>query len=133
MTRTVNVSLLPDRRLTVTLDQFTLTLDRPKSKGGQGNDPSPMDIFLMCIAGCSTFYARGFAEERGISTAGLALSMECEYDEAANHYTAMTSTLTLPPDFPEKYVNAIAKAMESCTVKKHIANPPAFTNAAKKS
>lgn len=132
MTRTVRVSLLPDRRLTVTLDQFSLTLDRPASKGGQGRDPSPTDIFLMSIAACSTFYARGFAEHRNLSTAGMAGSMECAYDSEANRYTALDFTLTLPPDFPEKYANAVTKAMEACTVKKHIVNPPAFTNKASK-
>ena len=91
-----------------------------------------MDIFLMSIAACSTFYARGFAEQRGLSTEGMAASMDCEYDSEANHYTDLSLTLTLPAEFPEKYVNAIAKAMETCTVKKHITNPPAFRNIAKR-
>ena len=133
MSRTVNVSLLPDRRLRVSLDQHTLILDRPKSKGGQGNDPSPTDLFLMSIAACSTFYAQGFAEQRNISSEGMSLSMECEYDPEANRYFELEATLTLPPDFPEKYENAVSKAMEGCTVKKHITNPPVFANLVKRS
>jgi len=133
MSRTVTVSLLPDRRISVALDQHTLTLDRPPSKGGQGNDPSPTDLFLMSIAACSTFYAMSFAEQRGLGTEGLALSMECEYDEKAHRYPRMDITLTLPQGFPEKYENAVTKAMEACTVKKHIANPPVFTQVAKRS
>ena len=35
--------------------------------------------------------------------------------------------LTLPPEFPEKYKGAIVNAMELCTVKKHMHNPPEFT------
>jgi len=128
MSRTVNVSVLPDNRLRVTLDQFTLTLDRPVSKGGQGNEPSPMDLFLMAIAGCSTFYAMAFAEQRSLPTAGMSLRMDCEYDKETGHYTALETALNLPADFPEKYVNAVGKAMEACTVKKHIANPPVFSH-----
>jgi ribosomal protein S12 methylthiotransferase accessory factor len=35
-------------------------------------------------------------------------------------------TLTLPSDFPEKYIPAITKAMDLCYVKKHLHEPPEF-------
>lgn len=34
--------------------------------------------------------------------------------------------LTLPPEFPEKYRGAIVNAMELCSVKKHLHDPPEF-------
>ncbi len=40
--------------------------------------------------------------------------------------TKIVMNLTLPPDFPEKYVPAIIKAMDLCYVKKHLHEPPAF-------
>ena len=30
----------------------------------------------------------------------------------------------VPPEFPEKYTNAVVKAAEVCTVKRHLEHPP---------
>jgi ribosomal protein S12 methylthiotransferase accessory factor len=32
--------------------------------------------------------------------------------------------IVLPPDFPEKYKAAVIKAADTCTVKKHLLEPP---------
>ena len=34
--------------------------------------------------------------------------------------------ISLPPGFPEKYITAIKYAVDVCSVKKHIINPPDF-------
>jgi ribosomal protein S12 methylthiotransferase accessory factor len=34
--------------------------------------------------------------------------------------------LSLPPDFPEKYQDALIKAIDLCHVKKHFSQPPEF-------
>jgi len=41
-------------------------------------------------------------------------------------YGSVKITIRLPADFPEKYRDAVVKAAESCTVKKHIQTPPRF-------
>jgi ribosomal protein S12 methylthiotransferase accessory factor len=38
----------------------------------------------------------------------------------------MTIRIGLPAGFPEKYREAIVKAVDACAVKAHINNPPAF-------
>ena len=45
-------------------------------------------------------------------------------DPETNMVTDVTLEVTLPEGFPDKYKNAIKKALEQCTVKKHILNPP---------
>ena len=37
----------------------------------------------------------------------------------------------LPPEFPEKYTNAVLKAVDACSVKAHMVEPPAFELKAK--
>jgi ribosomal protein S12 methylthiotransferase accessory factor len=36
----------------------------------------------------------------------------------------VTLDIVLPPDFPEKYKAAVIKAADTCSVKKHLLNPP---------
>ncbi len=50
--------------------------------------------------------------------------MACDYDEKTKLCSVMTLRLTLPKDFPEKYRAAIVRAMDQCTVKRHLHNPP---------
>lgn len=126
MAKTVAVSFPGGKRLAARIGQHTVFCDQPADEGGGDTAPSPFDLFLASIATCSAYYAQGFCEKRDIDTSGMALTLHCEYDEEAKRYPRMEMTLTLPPDFPAKYENAVVKAMEACFVKKHIANPPEF-------
>ena len=35
--------------------------------------------------------------------------------------------IQVPPDFPEKYKEAVIRSAEQCAVKKHLENPPKFS------
>lgn len=133
MAKTVSVSFPGGKRLAARIDRHTVFCDQSQDEGGEGTAPSPFDLFLVSIATCSAYYAQGFSEKRDIDTSGMALTLHCEYDEAAKRYPRMEMVLTLPPDFPAKYENAVLKAMEACFVKKHIVNPPEFVLSAKRS
>jgi len=132
MAKTVTVTFPGGKRLAAAVDQHTVFCDQPRDEGGEGPAPSPFALFLVSIATCSAYYALGFSQKRNISTEGMALTLHCEYDEAAKRYPRVEMTLTLPPGFPEKYENAVLKAMEACFVKKHIVNPPEFVLGARR-
>jgi hypothetical protein len=55
------------------------------------------------------------------------LSMVCEGDTKKKMFTRMSLHLTLPRGFPEKYRAGITRAMELCTVKRHIMDAPEFS------
>ena len=56
----------------------------------------------------------------------MSLTMACDFDPEVKRYTQMTLDLKLPNDFPENLKPAIIRAMDLCTVKKHLVNPPEF-------
>lgn len=99
--------------------------DQPPPLGG-GTAASPFDLFLASIATCMGFYALRFCQERGIATEGLGLSLEAVRHEAKKRLATIRVALTLPPGFPEKYGDAIRRAVDQCAVKKHMVEPPAF-------
>ena len=99
--------------------------DQPAPLGADGA-PSPFDLFLASIATCMGFYALRFCQERGIATEGLSVTLETVRDEAKRKIGTMRVALTLPAGFPEKYRPAIARAVDQCAVKKHMAEPPEF-------
>ena len=99
--------------------------DQPAPHGG-GTTASPFDLFLASIATCMGFYALRFCQEREIATEGLGLSLETVRDEAKKRVATIRVALTLPSGFPEKYGDAIRRAVDQCAVKKHMVEPPAF-------
>lgn len=104
----------------------TVRTDQPVKSGGEGSAPSPFDLFLASIATCAGFYALRFCQQRGIATAGLGVSLEPERDEERGRFATLRLRLRLPPGFPEKYHQAILRAVDQCTVKRHIVEPPEF-------
>lgn len=84
-----------------------------------GSAPSPFQLFLASIAACAGFYALRFCQERQIATEGLRVTMGYETNN-------VSIAVITPPGFPEKYRDAIIRAVDHCAVKRAIAQPPAF-------
>lgn len=93
---------------------------------GAGSGMSPFDLFFASIGACAGFYALRFCQERGISTEGLGLAVEPVRDDSRKRIGTVRILLTLPDAFPEKYRKAILRAIDQCSVKRHILEPPAF-------
>jgi ribosomal protein S12 methylthiotransferase accessory factor len=105
---------------------FLVKTDQPVHQGGGGTAPSPFDYFLVSLATCAGFYALEFCRTRKIPTGELAVSMNTERGAVSKMIEKVTIQVDLPPGFPEKYKDAIIKAIDHCTVKAHILRPPQF-------
>lgn len=103
---------------------FRILTDQSLEQGGSGNAPSPFDLFVAALGTCAGFYALRFCQERQISTAGLGLSLALE--GGAHGLAAVTFELRLPAGFPDKYRDAIVRAVGQCTVKRQLEAPPRF-------
>jgi len=68
----------------------------------------------------------GFCRQRGISTDGIRLVQRMRVDPATRLVTDVQVTIELPAGFPEKYRDAVVRAADQCTVKKHFEHPPAI-------
>ena len=103
--------------------------DQPVGCGGEGSAPSPYDYFLASLGTCAGIYVLSFCQQRQIATEGLALTQRMEFAIAEDGKTKLSKVaieITLPPGFPEKYLNAIVKTAGLCSVKKVIMDPPEF-------
>ena len=105
---------------------MTIATDQPSEYGGDGAAPAPFDLFLASIGTCAGFYALRFCQERKLSTEGLGLDLVTELDPATRKIATIRLELQLPEDFPEKYREAILRAVDQCAVKRHVVEPPRF-------
>jgi putative redox protein len=106
------------------LDGHTVRTDQPVAIGGGGSAPSPFDLFLASIGTCAGYYALRFCQARALPTEDLGLRLTTEKDSASKLVTHVSIELALPPEFPENYREAIVRAIEQCSVKKHLLDPP---------
>ena len=66
----------------------------------------------------------GFCRQRGIPTDGIRLAQRMHTDPTTHMVTDVQVTIELPEGFPDKYADAVVRAAEQCTDKKHFENPP---------
>lgn len=105
---------------------FKVITDQPVYAGGDGSAPSPFDLFLISIATCAGFYFLAFCQERKISTEGARVIMSMEKNPEKKMIGRIILDLFLPAGFPEKYREAVKRAVNNCSVKLHIFDPPEF-------
>jgi ribosomal protein S12 methylthiotransferase accessory factor len=105
---------------------FTVRTDQPQKDGGDGTAPSPTELFLASIGTCAGYFALIFCEKRKLNTAKLKIKLEFQTNEKTYMIENIVVKITLPADFPEKYIDALTKAVDFCHVKKHFKDPPQF-------
>jgi putative redox protein len=105
---------------------YTVKTDQPPQGGGEGSAPTPFALFLTSIGTCAGIYVLGFCNQRGLPTEGIRIVQRTESDRATGMVTKVTMDIQLPPEFPEKYREAVIRSADQCAVKKHLEHPPVF-------
>jgi len=126
MAKEMKVTFPGGKRVNALYKGIVIETDQPVYQGGEGAAPAPFDLFLASIATCSGLYVLSFCEQRNISLDGASVIMRTERDPVKKMIIKMTIVIQLPPDFPQKYKNAVIKSVNLCAVKKHIEDPPDF-------
>ncbi len=105
-------------------EDFVMATDQPEQNGGQNSAPAPFDLFLASLGTCAGFYALRFCQERKLTTTGMRLELTNEHNAETNRLELVKMTLHVPGDFPDKYRRVILRAMNQCSVKKVLLDPP---------
>jgi putative redox protein len=111
-------------RVDAHFNAFTVATDQPPQGGGEGLAPTPFATFLASLGTCAGIYVLGFCRQRGIATEGIRLLQRMESDPQTGLVSRISLDIQLPPEFPEKYREAVIRAAEQCAVKKHFEHPP---------
>lgn len=122
----IAVSLREGKKVSAKIKEFDVETDQSKRAGGEGSAPAPFDLFLASIATCAGFYVLDFCRTRKISTDDVGLVMRTRRDDEIKMIDKISLEVQLPADFPEKYKPAIVRAVNLCSVKKHIVQAPEF-------
>ncbi len=105
---------------------FTVQTDQHEKAGGEGTAPSPTELFLASIGTCAGFFALTFCDKRKLNTDGLKINVDFQANRKTFMIEKIVMHITLPENFPEKYSDALIKAIDLCHVKKHFSQQPEF-------
>jgi ribosomal protein S12 methylthiotransferase accessory factor len=123
---TMEISFSDGKKVDAVFKGFTIRTDQSEKDGGEGSAPTPSFLFLASLGTCAGLYALNFCEKRKFDTTKLKLALDFETDPKTHMVKKIVMKLSLPPEFPEKYIPAIVKSMDLCYVKKHLHEPPEF-------
>ena len=124
METTYPITLAGGSKVNITMRNFTIATDQPVSDGGENSAPSPFELFLASLGACAGYFVVAFCNARKILVDGIKMSQTVVRNEMTHMVEKVLINIQLPKEFPEKYKEAVLRAAESCTVKKHLAAPP---------
>jgi putative redox protein len=122
----IAVTFTGGKKVEARVREFRIETDQPAEGGGTASAPTPFDLFLGSLAACSGYYVLGFCQARNLSTDGIRVVMRTETNPEKKMIGKISVEIMLPPEFPERYREAVVRAAEVCSVKKHILDPPEF-------
>jgi putative redox protein len=91
-----------------------------------GSAPAPFGLFLASIGTCAGIYVLSFCQQRGLPTDNIRIVQRMGYNPVSHMIDQIELDIQIPPDFPDKYRDALIRSAELCAVKKHLENPPVF-------
>ncbi|EIJ41962.1 putative redox protein, regulator of disulfide bond formation [Beggiatoa alba B18LD] len=127
----INVHFGEGLQVITEFDGFHVLADQPKDNGGQGTAPDPFSYFLSSLAACAGFFVLRFCQSRQLEIADIRLSLHSSRDPASHRLTDIAMTIHVPESFPQKYLSALVRATNECSVKKVLADPPTISVNAK--
>ena len=113
-------------RVDAQLGSHIIRTDQPVRGGDDDSAPAPFSLFLASIGTCAGIYVLGFCAKRGLPTDGIEIVQRMVPDMRTGLIGRIELDIKVPPEFPEKYHEALIRAASQCAVKKHLENPPEF-------
>lgn len=113
------------RRVNASCGDFEIATDQSVKNGGDASAPEPFELFLASLATCAGAYVAGFCGRRDLATSELRLTQSWDRDDKGR-LANVTLHIEVPESFPEKYHEALVRAVNQCAVKKVLEDPPNF-------
>jgi len=127
MTKDMQIGFPGGSRVQAQYKGFTIDTDQPAHGGGGGSAPAPFDYFIASIGTCAGFYVLKFLEQRSLPTEGVRVTLSTKKDRERKRISDVVVRIELPDEFPQKYRQALMRAVDLCSVKQHVLEPPRFT------
>ena len=102
-----------------------LLVDQPVEAGGADEAPTPTELFVASLAGCTAYFAGRYLTRHGFDRDGLRVETAFTMATDRPARVAMIQVVVHPPEgFPVERIPALTAVVNHCTVHKSLTNPP---------
>jgi ribosomal protein S12 methylthiotransferase accessory factor len=108
------------KKVSALIDGFTIMTDQAVEDGGEVTAAAPFSLFLASLGTCAGVYVKGFCDQRGISSEGMRISMDYEYDPVQRMIVKFIMQIHVTMEFPVEYESAVIRSASLCAVKRHL-------------
>lgn len=122
----MEITFPENKKVNALLNGFEIKTDQPKQAGGDSTAPSPFELFLASLGTCAGIFALSFFETRKLNMEGFKLELDFKWNPQRHLLDKVEIILTLPTDFPRKYIAPLKSAVDLCLVRRTILEPPEF-------
>jgi len=122
----MHISFEGGKKVNAEYNGHLVKTDQPLRAGGDNTAPDAFTMFLSSIGTCAGVVTKSVCDQREIDASEIYLTQEMEYNPTSHLIEDIKIEMHLPKDFPEKYRDALYNAVNTCTVKRHLMNPPNF-------
>jgi putative redox protein len=123
----VEVDFPTPTRIRARTKDLTVEIGPPPDRGGDPEAYGPFDLLLCSLATCTGFQVVDFLKQRGFDSSGAGVRIEAERDERSHLLDAVSIEIHVPPDFPDKYEDAMIRAAGLCFIKQQLGQRPEIT------
>lgn len=124
----IEVYFEENKKVNARLNGSVIKTDQSKRAGGDESAPEPFSLFLASIGTCAGIYVKSFCDKRGLDSSKVRIVQRHNFNPDTRLIDRIELEAILPDDFPSKYRNAIINAMDLCTVKRHLKQPPVISS-----
>jgi len=122
----IEIFFAGNKKVNANINGFVVKTDQPMQAGGDGQAPSPFELFLASLGTCAGIFVKSFCDQRNLPSDKIKIIEHIERDTAKHSISKIELEILLPADFPEKYKSAVINAADLCAVKRLIQDPPEF-------
>ncbi len=115
----MKVTFAGNKKVNVHVKNFDIMTDQSIEHGGDSSAPTPIDLFLASLGSCSGVFVLNFLKQHHLPET-VYLTLEPEWNISEYVIDKIKVFIHVPPDFPDKYKNALVEVAKRCLVARHV-------------
>lgn len=122
----INVEFVSPTRVKTVIGDKEIYSDVPADKGGEGEYPKPLELFLASLGSCTALGLGSLCKRKGIDTDEIELSINYETDPETGMIPKIEFHLELSEDIDAKTEKILKNTVAACKIKRVITAQPEF-------
>jgi len=120
----VDVAFPDHESITARSGELSFKIGLPPDEGGDPDAYGPFDLLLSALALCTGHHVRAFLQQRGFPISDAGLIVRAERGGESHMLEPVTMEVRVPEDFPQKYEDALVRAMGLCLIRMQLGRQP---------